>query len=82
MVSCLTGDYESVVALPTDRYGDPRDVIDANLCRITGQVRERKIAEVLSGMRTHYRQQYLRWTNQHTATGPLSRSRLRSNNQR
>ena len=46
VVSCLTGesgDYERAVSLLTDRYGDPRDVIDAHLRRITGwpSVREK-----------------------------------------
>ena len=38
VIACLTGeqgDYEKAVKLLTERYGDPREVVDAHLRRIT-----------------------------------------------
>jgi endonuclease III len=38
VIACLTGepgDYQKAVKLLSDRYGDPREVVDAHLHRIT-----------------------------------------------
>ena len=63
VIACLTrepGDYQKAVELLSDRYGDPCEVIEAHLHRITNwhNIKERN-REGLSDMQMPYRQQYL-----------------------
>ena len=60
VIACLPGepgDYEKAVKLLSERYGDPREVVDAHLRRITKRPnRKKRIARDLNGLRMHCKQ--------------------------